>query len=421
MTAASIHLEQAPPRDSALPFLYSAPLALIVGGVLLVVWGRDALVTPWAAETLSLTHVMTLGFLSMAAVGLFAPLAAVAGDAPVPRPMTAHVVYWALVLGIAALTWGTAHAQAGAVFLAIGAISVMVVVFVWHGVVCLRGARARTQTLRALRVALWSFALAASLGVWLAHGHGGMLFPGPRGLWLGVHLSIALLGWIGGMQAAVWFEVLPQRLERSPIDERTAGWIVRGIGVGVTLPVIVLLAQYFGLIPVDAPWLPWLAGAALAPAVIAVWLVLPVAAHRQLGRRGDDRGRLLAGSSLWWGPLCLALGLAAAIHAGTSIQMLFGWTAIVGWAGFGTYACLVLVLPGVLAPAAPGPLGERASRVLGWGVAVHIGLVAAGFVAFVSAGGGTDIQARATGTLAIVDGALLLWLVSTRRSASTAS
>ena len=47
MTAASIHLEQAPPRDSALPFLYSAPLALIVGGVLLVVWGRDALVTPW--------------------------------------------------------------------------------------------------------------------------------------------------------------------------------------------------------------------------------------------------------------------------------------------------------------------------------------------------------------------------------------
>ena len=43
----------------------------------------------------------------------------------------------------------------------------------------------------------------------MAHGFSGMGFPGSRVLWSQAHLCIALVGWVGGLIAAVSWQVLP--------------------------------------------------------------------------------------------------------------------------------------------------------------------------------------------------------------------
>lgn len=413
MIAATLHPEQAPPRDSVLPYLYTAPVALVVAGGMLAYSGPLALATQWSAPTLAITHVATLGFLSMIAVGVFMPLVAVAGNAAVPRPMTAHVVYYALVLGLACLTYGTARAEAAPVFAAIGAVAVMGVVFVWHGIVCLRRAEARGPTVRALRTALWSFALAASLGLWLAHGHGGMQFPGPRGLWLTVHLSVALLGWIGGVGVAATAEVLPARTGGAIVDERVLRWIDRGIGLGVTLPVVVLLAQYFGVIPAEAGWLRWVIGAAIGPALVAVWIMHPFVTYRALAMAEDGGGLRLMRLGLGLAPAAFVCGVIAMFSDDPRYGILFGWLAIVGWAGSCLYAVLVLVLPAVLTPVAPPSAGTRVETLLRRGFALHLAVLVAGVSAILVPR--TGAAARVAGVLLVADGCVLLLAIARSR------
>jgi hypothetical protein len=71
--------------------------------------------------------------------------------------------------------------------------------------IALGRARVQNATSVGIRLALLYFFSTAVLGIWMAHGFSGMRFPGSRMLWSQVHLSVALLGWVGGLILAVWF------------------------------------------------------------------------------------------------------------------------------------------------------------------------------------------------------------------------
>ncbi len=419
-----LHSELAPPRSATLPFLYTAPIALAVAGGLLVHWGPLALTTPWSSPSLAATHVVTLGFLTMVCVGLFSPLLAIAGGSPVPWHRITHVVYYTLVIGVFGLTLGTARLQAAPVFLAIGAIGVMGVVFLVHGSVSLRRARSRGPTVALLGVALWGFFLAASLGIWLAHGHGGMRFPGPRPLWLQVHLSVALLGWIGASLAAVSAELLPERMTGGIPDERAARGLAMPIAVGVTLPVVVVLAQFLGWLRDGDTALPGIAAVGTIPALAAVWIAHPLITWRALsgaGRPSGDevegrsasRGTLLfIRASLVLAPVTLALGVGAFAGPQEWLGVLFGWVAIVGWAGGLVQGVLLVAMPYLLSP---GHVRARSARDETWieiAFVAHLGALACGVMAIVFA---NDAFARIAGGLIVLDAILLLAAITRQR------
>jgi hypothetical protein len=346
----------------------------------------------------------------MACAGQLPLVAARAGGGALPLPRAAHVVYYALLATVVGLTIGVARAEAAPVFFAIAAAGVMGVLFLVQTTWVLARARRRSPIVRLARVATWSFFLAVSLGIWLAHGHGGMQFPGPRGLWLQVHLGTGLMGWVGGTIATLCL----RRVTDGPGGAEEAESVARGIApaitLGVTAPVLLLLAQFFGFVPQGLAGAPAIAAALGAPAWLATAVVLPWRLLR-LWRHAPETGELLLlRTGLGLGPFVGVAAVAALVAPDPRVEVLFGWLAVLGQAGTLVAGLLVGVAPALVqggrVPADGDPRHEGLLRL---GLFLHVAALLVGGIAIV---GGRDVLARLAGGLLVGDGAVLLLSVA---------
>ena len=418
MRTAGLRLQDAPPLAVPLSFFLTAPVAAMIAGAVLAVSGAAAVTTTWAPVTLGLTHLGTLGFLSMVMLGALYQMLPVVAGSPVPWLRSAHAVHALLVVGAAALTWGITQGVTAAVFVAIAALGLAFLLFVLPVARALLRAPTRDETVIGMGAAVLCLLLTAVAGTWMAHGHGGMRFPGPRTLWIQVHLCVALLGWVGGLIIAVSWRVLPMfylAREVAPPVKRIVQLLATG---GALLPVAVLGVDAFGL--VDAARRPLAGPAALAalPAVLSVWFLHPAASAWSL--RGRRRKRSDASLLFWRTGLVMAplTGIAAGaawLLPGERWGLLFGWLAIWGWAGTIVHGMLTRIVPFLVwlhrfaplvgevpVPSVRTLLPEGRVRV---GLALHAGSVLLGAGAIL---GGWDLLARVAG-LAVL--ATACWLL----------
>ncbi|MEE9279762.1 MAG: hypothetical protein V3V67_06270 [Myxococcota bacterium] len=351
------------------PFVLTAPLSLVAAGALLTIEGSEALRSSWDAATLSLTHVGALGFLTLSMFGLVYEVAPAIASRRVRGPRLAYAVLALLVLGIASLAWSLRSDARWAVLASLSALSPGLLLFIAPLAWSLRGERTPTVG-TALLLALAGLLLAGVLGLWMLHGHGGMQFPGPRGLWVQVHLSVALLGWVGGLQAGlVWHLVPGARPRRAP--DRLANLRLALLGVGIVLPVLVLGLAMVGILGAGLASTSRLAALGALPAAISVWVLQPLQMLRSLARseRENGAGLLLVKSSLALAPLTGLAALAAYVADGDRWGLLLGWVAIWGWAGMLAHGLLLRV-------AAPRP-----ATASGLGFGLHLASLIAGVFA----------------------------------------
>jgi hypothetical protein len=262
-----------------------------------------------------------------------------------------------------------------------------------------------------MRMAIVSLVLVGFLGLWMAHGHSGMRFPGPRPLWIQVHLSVGFLGWVGCLISAVSWQVLPMFYLASPQSRGSKRATLALVAVGVLLPVLVLFLDLAGAIPEGWPSPKRLAAAGTLPAAIAVWGIQPVLSLRGLFRR---RRRRVDGSVRFWqAGLCAAILTAVAAVVAHVLDhprwvLLLGWIAIWGWAGMIVHGMLTRIVPFLVwfhrfsplvgfvpVPSLRGLLPDRWTRR---GFLVHVASVLAGIATIVS---GSDWLARLTGLLLV--------------------
>ncbi len=360
-------------RSRVRRFTLTAPFSLLGAGLLLAAQGGTLLESNWGPQTLAMTHMGTLGFLSLALMGIVYSRVASFAGAQVPAHRGADVVYALMLIGVATLVGGLLSGQVWPLFVSLSALGVAIPVFAVTVLRALRGARG-AASVAALRMALWSLLISAAIGIWMLHGHAGMLFPGPRPLWLQVHLSVALLGWFGGLFAALSGSG-PTRAE------------LRLLTLGVVLPPAVLLMDTIQGSAFPAPQLA--AGAAL-PAALAVWGIRPVRALRA-APAGPDAGIELRRAGFALAPGVAIAALIVVGRDGPDWNLLLGWLAIWGWAG--------LVVHGLLLRDAG--LGSRLPSV---GFGLHLSALAAGLIATVS---GVDWIARLAGLLLVATAACL--------------
>lgn len=205
----ALSFEQAPPISIPLRFFLSAPLFAVAAGMLLMWSGADALTSRWSPITLSLTHLLTLGFLAMTMVGALLQMLPVVVGADVPAlRMTAGVVHLFLLLGTIALCVAFWRTEA-ALFKT--AIVLLPVAFIWllsaslYAVMTTRG---KNDTLAAIRLALASLVVTVSLGVALASVFAWPLDV-PFSLLVQLHVSWGLIGWVAMLIIGVAFQVVP--------------------------------------------------------------------------------------------------------------------------------------------------------------------------------------------------------------------
>ncbi len=417
MKTDGLRLDQAPPLAVPLSFFCTAPLALVAAGALLLRHGALAITTGFAPITLALAHLGTLGFLTLVMMGALYQMTAVVAGTAVGRIRLGHLVHALFVSGVVGLVGGFVGGSPRAVFWAIALITPAVLLFVIPVARALLRAPARNETAIGMLAALLSFFVTAVLGLWMAHGHGGMRFPGPRGLFIQVHLGVGLLGWVGSLLVAVSWQVLPLFTLSPPVAPATRRRVQGLVAAGALLPVVVLALFYVGAIGDSEVLASRLAACAALPAVAAVWAIHPLVTLQSLRarrRRRSDPSLRFWNTALGVAPVCGIVAVAAYAAADPRWGVLLAWLALFGWAGMIVHGMLGRIVPFLVwlhrfAPRAGEPGVPSARELLpdAWArrcFALHAGTLAMGALAIALR---SDALARGAGALLVVTGLAL--------------
>lgn len=417
MRADGLRFEDAPPLWVPLSFFATAPLALVAAGWLLAANGRFAISTGFSSVTLSIAHLGTLGFLTMVMMGALYQMTAVVAGSPVRRARLGHAVYVLFATGVVALIGGIAGGSPRAVFWAIALLFPAVLMFVIPIVRALLRAPTRNETVTGMIVALFSFFVTAVLGLWMAHGHSGMRFPGPRGLFIQVHLCVGLLGWIGSLIVAVSWQVLPLFTLSKPVDRVARRWVQALTAAGALVPVVVLVLYSVGAFGASEARASLFAAVAAVPGFVGVWMIHPFVSLRALRarrRRRSDPSVLFWNTALFVAPVCGIVAVVAFFAPDPRWSVLLGWLALFGWAGMLVHGMLERIVPFLVwlhrfAPRAgePGVPSARALLPDVWArcnFMLHVATLVVGALAIALR---SDLLARCAGVLLAATGLAL--------------
>ena len=261
---AGLSLEQAPPISLSFRFFLSAPLFLLLASLILLVSGPQALISRWTPALLALTHLITLGFLSMTMIGALMQMLPVVAGAPMPWPRTvAWMVHIPLLAGTLMLAFGLFFSWTAMIGIAIFPLAFAFGVFLVAAACSLSASQVRHATMRAMRFASLALAVTAGLGIALAGTLSGY-FDLPLSELVGLHAGWGLLGWVGLLVAGVAYQVVPMFQLTQAYPARLTRWL------GGT---VFLLLCGWSLVPYLPP-LPAAWGGALATGGVATGFAL---------------------------------------------------------------------------------------------------------------------------------------------------
>ncbi|NEX23249.1 hypothetical protein G3480_23620 [Thiorhodococcus mannitoliphagus] len=293
LNAAGLSLDQAPPIQVPFSFFRLAPLFALLAGAVLLWDGEVVLVSRWLAPALAVTHLLALGFLTQVMCGALFQMLPVLAGAPVPQVVwVGRVTQLTLVLGCLALSWGLYSGGRASLMLGGSLLGLGLTTFVVAVGIALTRARGVPQTLRAMRFALAGLVMALVLGLVLLAGMLGARITGLAG-WVDLHLSWALLGWVGMLIIGVGYQVVPM-FHVTPAYPR---WFTR---MAAPLVLAALVAST-GLVALGKAGL---AGWALLPAVLVLAAFAMVTVNLQ---RRRERPRVDTTLLYWWSSMGLIL------------------------------------------------------------------------------------------------------------------
>lgn len=338
MIPRGLSTEQAPPLAVPLQFHALVPVAFVLAGLALGHAGAGGLASTWHPVALALVHVLTLGGLGAAMLGSLYQMVPVVAGQPVPAPRLSHGVAVLLGLGVVAFPLGLAVGSGrlvavGGAALA-GAFGLALPPLVW----ALARSTVASDTVRGLRFGVAAMVLLVALGLRLAWFHAGGSVPADRVAWLLAHAGLGVFGVVGGLVAAVSWQVLPMFFLTPALPSR----VTRGVTLvlGVAPPVAAALAVAgLGASAVAL---------ALAPAALAAWGAHPVLQLRAIARRKrrrPDPTLELWRAALASGLLSLASAVVFAATDWPPAGPLLGFVALWGWALGIVHAMLTRIVP----------------------------------------------------------------------------
>jgi hypothetical protein len=196
-----------------------------------------------------------------------------------------------------------------------------------------------------MRIAVVSLAVITVIGLVIASGFAGGVFSANRMLWVQIHLTLALLGWVGGLIMAVSWRVIPMFYLTPNLDKTTKRRLLVLLLTGLILPLLVAITG----VGKDGYLSPSrLAAIAALPAAITIWLLHPALTLRHI--RNRQRKRSDASLFFWQaglvnGLLMIPVAVAALMLPDPRWQVLFGWLLIWGWAATIMFGMLTRIVP----------------------------------------------------------------------------
>ena len=419
MRTAGLSLDQAPQLSIPVSFFLTVPLAVFAAGCILLISGNVSFSSPWMPHALALTHIGTLGVLAMGMIGALYQMTPVIAGSAVPFTRIAHIVHALLLVGLAGFIWRLIGGPESAMTTAISCFALALLAFLVPLGWALLRTSTQGETVQGMRLAVVSLAVITVMGLLMAKGYAGQLFPEQRMLWMQIHLTLALLGWVGGLIMAVSWQVIPMFYLASNTRKKTMRWWLGLLLLGLILSFTTLFTVKGGIGMLSPAQL---AGCAALPAALVIWVLHPFQLLLDISKRKRKRADA---SLLFWKTglgtslILLPLAVAALSLPDPRWQILFGWLAIWGWAGMIMHGMLSRIVPFLIwfhrystkvgfepTPSMRSLLPQKRIRI---GFILHLSSVLVGmFAIFVQ----VDWLARLTGLILIATaGSLMSMLI----------
>jgi len=188
--------------------MLTAPVFAIVAAILILIF-PDSVQNRWSPVMLSVTHLLVLGFAVMVMFGAVQQLLPVLAGVTFKRPQLVSIsLYVGLFFGVSLLCAGLFFSNASLLLGALLFLSVTAAAFFIIIMLGLLRSAANRDAIQGIRLAVLSFLISASLGLYLAAGHSLPEVSLARNL-TSLHLTWGLLGWIGLLVIAVSYQVVP--------------------------------------------------------------------------------------------------------------------------------------------------------------------------------------------------------------------
>ncbi|NOZ52910.1 MAG: hypothetical protein GXP08_07160 [Gammaproteobacteria bacterium] len=232
-TPSRLSLTQAPPISVPLRFFFTAPFFGILAALVQINAGPDA-VSQWTPTTLAITHLLTLGYISMVMIGAMSQILPVVAGSPLPRPLlVSSVVHTLLTLGVLALASGLLFGRGEAVLIAMFLLGAGLTVFIGAAAYSLILANADNATVSGMRVAIVALAITVVFGLRVAAEHVLHLDLPIAKSWTHAHLTWGFIGWVGILVISVAYEVVPMFQMTPKYPQWMQRWMTKMILVGL--------------------------------------------------------------------------------------------------------------------------------------------------------------------------------------------
>jgi hypothetical protein len=291
---------KAPPARLPAEHFGAALLFLLLGALGLIVIAPElaagAFVSPRVA---GVTHLFTLGWITTSIMGALYQFLPVALGEPIPSVRLAHATFGLYVPGLSAFVVGLVTSTHAVTLVGAASFGAGILLFAGNLAGALKAARRRDVTWWALAGADLYLVITLLFGLALTGNlRWGYLGAGRLSA-LGVHLHVALAGWVLMVMIGVAQRLLPMFLLSHGAGDRGARVAVACIGAGTGM--LAILHHAPALV---SHWIP----ALLIAAGVAAFLAQARAFYAHRHRPSLDPGMRLAAGGL--GVLALALILA---------------------------------------------------------------------------------------------------------------
>ena len=210
INTSGLSLEQAPPLFVPFKFFFSAALFSVAIGLLLIFNGQDLYISRWSPIALTLTHLVTVGFLAQVMSGAMFQLLPVLVGTPLPSVMlVSRIVNLSLALGAISLSSGFLFSSHELLMLGAALISFGFIVFLVAASLAIKGESVPLNITLQLGLGWFSVIPTALLGIILVLSLAGKVALNDMQHIVTVHLSWGLMGWLGIVLFSVLFKLVP--------------------------------------------------------------------------------------------------------------------------------------------------------------------------------------------------------------------
>jgi hypothetical protein len=202
--------EQAPPISVPFRFFITAPIFGILIGLIIFNSPMDAILNKFSPEAIGLTHLFTLGILSMIIFGALQQMLPVLAGVVIKRPILfANIIHTSLTIGTLSLSFGFIYSLQYLLIIGSGALSIAFGIFFFIVIRLLFKVKYLTSTVNAMKIFSIVGLITVLLGLYLAGQHISGNINSYHYIFVDIHVLFGLFGFATIIIMGVAFQVIP--------------------------------------------------------------------------------------------------------------------------------------------------------------------------------------------------------------------